>query len=151
MLYIYKYPLEFTLFMNRNLRIILIEDDIDDVEILQDALDHHHVKFTMTVLKDGSAAIQFCKRAEYTPDIIIMDFNLPRVHGREVVSMIRSTPQFNSTPILILSTSSSKEDISFAYGAGADRYLVKPTTLESINATVKVIIEMAKGRSVASQ
>ncbi len=148
MVYIYKYPLEFTLLMNRNLRIILIEDDLDDVEILQDALVNNHVKFSMTVLKDGSEAIQFCDQANYTPDIIIMDFNLPRVHGRDVVKMIRSTPQFDTTPILILSTSSSKEDIAFAYNAGADKYLVKPTTLQSINETVRVVVEMAGGRTV---
>ena len=148
MVYIYKYPLEFTLFMSRNLRIILIEDDLDDVEILQDALVNNHVKFSMTVLKDGSAAIQFCTLAEFTPDIIIMDFNLPRVHGREVVKTIRSTPRFDATPILILSTSSSREDIAFAYNAGADKYLVKPTTLESINETVRVIVEMADGHTV---
>jgi DNA-binding response OmpR family regulator len=135
--------------MSKKLRIVLIEDDTDDVELLQDALDNHNVAYAMTVLKDGSAAAGFCETAEFLPDIIIMDFNLPKIHGREVVNIIRRKPRFANVPILILSTSSSKEDIAYAYRAGADKYLIKPATIESIQDTVKTIVELA-GQSLVT-
>jgi DNA-binding response OmpR family regulator len=141
--YIYKIPNGFVFFMSKKLKIVLIEDDIDDVELLQDALNSHHVAYSMMVLKDGSAAAGFCETAEFLPDIIIMDFNLPKVHGREVISLIRSKSKFSNVPILILSTSSSKEDIAYAYKAGADKYLIKPATIESIDETVRTILQLA--------
>jgi DNA-binding response OmpR family regulator len=148
--YIYKYSNGFVFSMSKKLRIILIEDDADDVELLQDALNTHSVPYTMTVLKDGSAAANFCETAEFLPDIIIMDFNLPRLHGREVVKLIRCKNKFANVPILILSTSSSKEDIAYAYKAGADKYLIKPATLESIRDTVRTIIQLAEKNLVSS-
>lgn len=135
--------------MGDNLRIVLIEDDADDVELLQEALDARSVPYAMTLLKDGSAAISHFQHTEEFPDIVIMDFNLPRVHGREVIKKIRSNPRFSKTPILILSTSSSKEDIAYAYQVGADKYLVKPATVEAIRETVNTIIELAKNRSLS--
>jgi DNA-binding response OmpR family regulator len=148
--YIYKYSKGFVFSMHKKLRIVLIEDDTDDVELLQDALNNHNVSYTMSVLKDGSAAANFCETADYLPDIIIMDFNLPRVHGREVVNLIRCKKKFANVPILILSTSSSKEDIAFAYKAGADKYLIKPATLDSIKETVRTIVQLAGGTLVNS-
>lgn len=130
--------------MGNKIRIVLIEDDADDVELLQEALESRNVPFSMTLLKDGSAAISHFQQTEEFPDIVIMDFNLPRVHGREVIKKIRSNPRFSKTPILILSTSSSKEDIAYAYQVGADKYLVKPATVEAIRDTVNTILELAR-------
>jgi CheY-like chemotaxis protein len=134
--------------MNKNLRILLIEDDAEDVELLQDALDNNQVHYTMTILKDGSAASEFCNAPPFLPDIIIMDFNLPRIHGREIVKLIRCKTKFKNIPILILSTSSSKEDMEFAYKAGADKYLTKPATIESIRQTVATILHLAQRNTV---
>lgn len=130
--------------MVQKIRIVLIEDDTDDVELLQESLDAHNINYTMTVLKDGSAAVAFCETADFLPDIIIMDFNLPKVHGRDVIRKIRCNEQFSRVPILILSTSSSQEDIAYAYKVGATKYLVKPATVESIKETVDTIIELAR-------
>lgn len=132
--------------MNKKLRIVLIEDDIDDVEILQEALENENVSYSISILKDGGAAELFCETARTLPDIIVMDFNLPRVHGRDVIKMIRANKRFDSIPILILSTSSSKEDIDFAYNAGADRYQVKPATVDGIKETISTIFELCNAR-----
>jgi len=129
--------------MSNKIEIVLIEDDTDDVELLQEALDSRGVSYHITLLKDGSAAKTFLRKPHLVPDIVIMDFNLPRVHGREVIGCIRSNAQFSNVPILVLSTSSSKEDIAYAYEAGADQYLIKPSTIESINDTVRIIVQMA--------
>jgi len=137
--------------MNRTLRIVLIEDDTDDVELLQDALDIRNIAYEMLLLKDGSAAASYCENTVSLPDIIIMDFNLPRVHGREVVNFIRCRKKFSNVPILILSTSSSKEDIAFAYKAGADKYLIKPSTIEAIQQTIDTILDLAARKQVSSR
>jgi len=136
--------------MNKKFRIVLIEDDADDVELLQESLATHKVDYAMTVIKDGSAAIQFCDTAEFLPDIIIMDFNLPKVHGRDVIDKIRCNEKFSQVPILILSTSSSKEDINYAYEVGADQYLVKPATIEAIKQTVDTIVQLAGRKTVSA-
>jgi DNA-binding response OmpR family regulator len=136
--------------MSKKIRIVLIEDDTDDVELLQEALEKNSVSFEMTVLKDGSMAASYLEKVSALPHIIIMDFNLPRVHGREVISLIRANEKFANVPILILSTSSSREDIAFAYSAGADKYLVKPSTIEAIKETVCTILELANNKTTFS-
>jgi DNA-binding response OmpR family regulator len=136
--------------MSKEIRILLIEDDAEDVELLQDALDNNEVAYTMDILKDGSAAYEFCDKITFLPDIIIMDFNLPKIHGREVIKLIRCKSRFKNIPILILSTSSSKEDMEFAYKAGADKYLTKPATIESIKETVQTILQLTH-RNVQSR
>ena len=121
----------------------MIEDDADDVELLQEALTENGVDFEMTVIKDGNAALTHFKEEGPLPDIVVMDFNLPKVHGRDVVREIRSNERYKSVPVLILSTSSSSMDINYAYEAGANNYMVKPATLEAINATIAVIVDLA--------
>lgn len=141
--YIYKYPLKKIGVLMKKFSLVLIEDDADDVDILTDALDMNDIQYEITWLKDGSAAVSFFENSEMLPDIIVMDFNLPRVHGRELVNFIRSRKRLDPVPILILSTSSNSEDIAYAYRSGADKYLVKPATVEGIKETVSVILEMA--------
>lgn len=137
--------------MSHEIRILLIEDDIDDVELLQEALTSRSIPFIMNVIKDGSAAVSFCEQiSDFLPDIIVMDFNLPRVHGRDVISKIRCNERFANVPILVLSTSSAKEDIAYANQVGADRYLVKPATIEAIQETVDTIVGMVKRRSFSA-
>ncbi|HEX6914351.1 MAG TPA: response regulator [Chitinophagaceae bacterium] len=129
--------------------IVLIEDDVDDVDILQEALKDRKIPFEMRVIRDGSAAVEYIRSTTEQPEIIVMDFNLPRVHGREVVHKIRSTERFRKIPILILSTSSLEADIDYAYQAGASKYLVKPATLEAITETVETILRLT-GRTIVS-
>ena len=137
--------------MSRKIRILLIEDDIDDVDLLQEALESRNVPFVMNVIKDGSAAVNFCEESsEFLLDIIVMDFNLPRVHGREVITKIRCNGRFANVPILVLSTSSAIEDIAYANKVGADKYLVKPATIEAIQETVDTIVDMVKNRSLSA-
>lgn len=127
----------------RKIQILLIEDDADDVELLQEALAENGVEYDMTVLKEGNEALSYLREDKQLPDIVIMDFNLPKVHGREVIREIRANPKFANIPVLILSTSSSSTDINYAFEAGATSYLVKPATIEAINQTVSTIVELS--------
>jgi CheY-like chemotaxis protein len=71
-----------------------------------------------------------------------MDFNLPKVHGREILKHIKRTDNFKDVPLLILTTSSSQDDIDYSYKEGANRYLIKPTTASGIRNVVEVIQEL---------
>src|SRR5579871_4334033 len=91
--------------MDTNLLILLIEDDGDDIELLEDALRTNGVHHKLLTLNDGNAALEHIASGTAHPDIIILDFNLPKVHGREVVLGIKSSDWAN-IPLVVLTTSS---------------------------------------------
>src|SRR5690349_20095484 len=113
-----------------SLKIFLIEDDLDDIELLQDALLKQGVSYIMEDVNDGSAALDYIRHNKGNPDIIILDMNLPKVHGRDILPVIRDSENFRHIPLLILTTSSSIDDIEYAYKNGASKYLKKPATVD---------------------
>jgi CheY-like chemotaxis protein len=129
--------------MNKKIRILYIEDDPDDVELLQDSLTNHGVDYDMEVIMDGKEAIDFLRKCVSSPNVIVLDYNLPKVHGREILKEIRSLNLLSDLPVLILTTSSSQADINTAMANGASRYMIKPTTLAGIKNTVDSIVELA--------
>ncbi|MDR3681498.1 MAG: response regulator [Flavipsychrobacter sp.] len=126
------------------MKIFLIEDDTDDVELLEEALKANKIIYEIDVAKDGSAAVEYVKSGKVNPDVIVLDFNLPKIHGRDVLIEIKSVSAFKNIPLLILTTSSAKEDIEYSYKHGANKYLIKPTSIKQIKETVDVIVELAK-------
>jgi CheY-like chemotaxis protein len=98
---------------------------------------------SMHVIKDGGNVSGYLQNAQDVPDIIVMDFNLPKVHGRDILKNIRRTELFKNIPIVILTTSSSQTDIDYSYKEGASKYLIKPNTTEGFRAVVKTIQELA--------
>jgi CheY-like chemotaxis protein len=133
--------------MDTNLLILLIEDDPDDIELLEDALKTYMETngggFQMETLNDGNAALDYMGRGAAHPDIIILDFNLPKVHGREVVLGIKSSPYAN-IPLVVLTTSSSREDMDFAHRQGVAQYFTKPTTQAEFARIVNTIVRLAQ-------
>lgn len=125
------------------IKILLVEDDLDDIELLQHALLSQRVNHTMKAIHDGAKAIEYIRTCGDCPDIIILDFNLPKVHGREIILEIKSLANFKAIPLLILTTSSAQSDKDYAYANGADKYLVKPTEIEQINDLVSTIVSLA--------
>ena len=128
------------------LNILLIEDDLDDIELLRDALLKQGVSYIMEDVNDGSKALDYIQLNKGNPDIIILDMNLPKVHGRDIIPAIRDSKNFSHVPLLILTTSSSPDDIDYAYKNGASKYLKKPATVDDIRETVETIIELAGKR-----
>jgi CheY-like chemotaxis protein len=128
------------------LKILLIEDDLDDIELLQDALIKNGVSYIMEGVNDGSQALEYIEQNKGNPDIIILDMNLPKVHGRDIIPVIRASENFGQIPLLILTTSTSADDIEYAYKNGTSKYLKKPSTVEDIRETVRTIIELAEKR-----
>lgn len=129
------------------LKILLVEDDSDDVDLLREAFDDNNVSIEMDVIKDGGLVNDHISKSSSYPDIIVLDFNLPRVHGRTLLKMFKSTPGFNSIPLVILTTSNAQSDIDYAYKEGADKFLIKPTTLKGINEVISTILSLAKKSS----
>jgi CheY-like chemotaxis protein len=125
------------------MKMLLIEDDLDDIELLQDVLSAQGVVCEMEIANDGSAAVDYIKNCRDLPDIIILDFNLPKIHGKEVMLEIKSDPSFKNIPLVILTTSSAREDMDYSYKNGANKYLVKPNTLAGLHEIVKEIVHVA--------
>src|SRR5688572_18956947 len=125
------------------LNILLVEDDPDDVELMQDALQDNGIAFHMEVVRQGDRVLSFLETCKNFPNIILLDLNLPKMHGREVLSRIKLSKEFKHIPVVILSTSSSKSEREFCLSAGATKFLTKPTTVEGFNKTIQSIMEIA--------
>ena len=117
---------------------------MDDIELLQEALSSRNVSYQMKTINDGAEAVSYVRNCVDCPDIIILDFNLPKVHGREIIVEIKSVASFKNIPLLVLTTSSAKEDIEYAYANGADKYLVKPVDTGKTNEMVATIVQLYK-------
>jgi DNA-binding response OmpR family regulator len=129
--------------MEKKIVILYIEDDPDDIELLQDALSSNNVNFEMKVIMDGKVAIDYLRQCNQCPNIIVLDYNLPKVHGREILKEIRSLSALKHLPVLVLTTSSNQMDMNTAIENGASGYMIKPTTMAGINHTVQSIVELA--------
>jgi len=123
------------------MQIFLIEDDLDDIELLQDALAG--ISHDLYIANDGDAAIDLIKSGSIVPDIIILDLNLPKIHGREVLLEIKSFDAYRHIPLVVLTTSSANEDITYAYENGANKYMIKPNTGDELKEIVKAILQLA--------
>ncbi len=122
---------------------LLVEDDADDVQLLQEALVENNIACEMDVVMEGDKVVPFLNSLETPPDIIVMDFNLPKIHGKDVLVAIRSLPAFKSVPVVVLTTSASPHDLQFAMKYGANRFITKPSTIQGFNAAVKEIASAA--------
>ena len=129
--------------MPEGIQIFLIEDDVDDIELLEVSLKDNKVDYSMDVVMEGDKVQDYLRNCKKLPNIIVMDFNLPRVHGREIIKQIKSNAEFRNIPLLVLTTSTAKEDIEYSYKMGADSFITKPTTIQGFNATVGTIVQLA--------
>ncbi len=124
--------------------ILLVEDSEDDVELTRAAFDDAHVANRLFVASHGEEAIDFVRRRPPfedapRPDLILLDLNLPRKDGREVLEEIKGDPEFSAIPVVILTTSSSDEDIARAYQHHANSYIRKPVTFDGLIEAVKTL------------
>ncbi len=114
--------------------ILLVEDNPADIQITRRALRDSAVPVQLIVVRDGQEAVEYLLReGSYKnspdwrrPDLILLDLNLPRVTGREVLQRIRSTPALQIVPVVVLSTSKRLEDVHDLYVMGANTYIEKP-------------------------
>ena len=126
--------------------ILLVEDNPGDVRLTREALKEGKVLNTLHVVGDGIEALDFLRhKAPYVkvphPDIILLDLNLPRMDGRELLAEIKSDPNLRRIPVVILTTSKAEEDIIKSYDLHANCYITKPVDLDQFITVVKSVEE----------
>jgi DNA-binding response OmpR family regulator len=122
--------------------ILLIEDDYDDIDLLQDALGDNRIVYKMDIINEGDKVHSYLESIQNLPHIIVLDFNLPKKHGKEILKEISADGRYNHIPLIVLTTSSAKEDIEYSYKMGARHFITKPTTLAGFNKTVEIICSL---------
>jgi chemotaxis family two-component system response regulator Rcp1 len=126
------------------IEVLLVEDSPGDVRLTKEAFKDAKVHINLHVASDGARAMAFLKReGEHSnaprPDLILLDLNLPRKDGREVLAEIKESPTLKSIPVVVLTTSSSEADILRSYQLHANCYITKPVGLEGFLTVVKSI------------
>lgn len=117
--------------MHNPIEILLIEDNPADIRLTQEAFREARLHNTMHVVQDGVSAMAFIRQtAPYQqaprPDLILLDLNLPKKDGREILSEIKADPHTRTIPVVVLTTSADEEDVLRSYDLHANAYLVKP-------------------------
>jgi CheY-like chemotaxis protein len=115
--------------------VLLVEDDAGDVLMTRDAFEHYKIRNTLHVVTDGEQALQFVRQQrEFAgaprPGLIMLDLNLPRRDGLEVLAELKADPQLRLIPVVILTTSQAEEDIIRSYALHANAYVSKPVDFE---------------------
>jgi len=131
-------------FYGRPIEILLVEDSPGDVRLTQEALVESKVNNKLNVVVDGEEAMQYLRqKGKYSdvllPDLILLDLNLPRKDGREVLKEIKQDPGLKKIPVVILTTSRSEQDIIKTYESHANCYISKPVDLEEFLRVVRSI------------
>jgi two-component system, chemotaxis family, response regulator Rcp1 len=129
---------------NGCIQVLLVEDNPGDVRLTKEALKEGKLLNQLTVVGDGVEALSFLrKQGTYAdapqPELILLDLNLPKKDGREVLAEIKADPNLRRIPVVVLTTSSSEEDILKIYDLHANCYITKPVDLEQFMGVVKSI------------
>src|SRR5438309_11981698 len=130
----------------RAIEILMVEDNPGDVRLTREALKGGKVLNRLHVVEDGVAALDFLYRRPPhedapRPDVILLDLNLPKMDGREVLSKIKSDDALKVIPVVVLTTSQAEEDVLRAYRLSANCYVTKPVDLHQFNRIVQAIEE----------
>jgi CheY-like chemotaxis protein len=122
--------------MNADLiSVLLVEDDPGDVLLIREAFADYKVGNVLTVASDGVEAMRFVRgQGEYAgaerPDLVLLDLNLPRKSGAEVLEEIKSDPELSTIPVIVLTTSEAEEDVMRSYRMHANAYITKPVDFD---------------------
>jgi CheY-like chemotaxis protein len=126
--------------------ILLVEDNEGDIILTLEAFNDVKLKNTVSVVRDGEEAVQYLNREgafqdAIPPDFILLDINLPKMDGKEVLAYIKNHDRFKTIPVVMLTTSSSEKDIKDSYNAFANCYITKPVDFEKFIQVIRSIEE----------
>ena len=130
----------------RLIEILLVEDNPGDARLTQEAMHEAKVRNHIHVVEDGVEAMQFLRREGRfgeapRPDLILLDLNLPKKDGREVLAELKSDPALRCIPVVVLTTSRADEDVLRAYDLHANCYITKPVDLDQFMKVIRLIDE----------
>ncbi len=129
--------------------VLLVEDDLEDIEIAERAFKKGRIANPFYTVRDGEEAMEFLRQeGRYSgpvdaprPGLILLDLNLPRLDGREVLRLIKTDPDLHRIPVVVLTTSSEEADVLGCYDDGANTYVTKPVEFEKFLQAVVTIGE----------
>jgi chemotaxis family two-component system response regulator Rcp1 len=128
------------------IEVLLVEDNAGDIRLTKEALKEGKVRLNLSVARDGVEAMAFLRKegvfaGTARPDLVLLDLNLPKKDGREVLRDIKNDPQLLRIPVIVLTTSESNEDILSTYGLHSNCYITKPVDMDQFVKVVKLIEE----------
>lgn len=119
--------------MMRPFRILLVEDSASDARLVKEAAKEVSLPVDIRVAEDGVSAMEYLSRAAagqaLSPDLVLLDLNLPGKNGREVLAEIKSSPQLKQLPVIVMTSSPAEDDIAVVYELNANSYVTKPADL----------------------
>jgi CheY-like chemotaxis protein len=126
------------------IEVLLVEDDPGDVLLTKEAFADNKVKNNLNIVSDGEEAVAYLRRQEpyaeaSRPDLVLLDLNLPRKDGREVLKDIKADPELRSIPVIVLTTSEADDDILRSYDLHANAYVTKPVDFDAFIRIVRQI------------
>ncbi|PSL56042.1 response regulator receiver domain-containing protein [Saccharothrix carnea] len=124
--------------------VLLVEDDPGDALMTQEAFEHHKIRNQLHVVRDGVEALEFLRRqGQYEdaprPGLILLDLNLPKMDGREVLAEIKADETLRPIPVVVLTTSEAEEDVMRSYNLHANAYVTKPVDFDRFIEVVRQI------------
>jgi CheY-like chemotaxis protein len=128
----------------RPIEVLLVEDDPGDVLLIREAFEFNKVHNNLHVVSDGEQALAYLRRegehaGAHRPDLVLLDLNLPRKDGREVLAEAKQDPELRTIPIVVLTTSEAEEDVLKSYQLHANAYVTKPVDFERFVSIVRQI------------
>jgi CheY-like chemotaxis protein len=124
----------------RLIHILLVEDNEGDILLTTEMLEENEIIDKITVIRDGKLAIDFFETLQNPPpDLVLLDINLPKKSGHQVLQFIKTNPNFNQIPVIMLTTSSAEKDISLAYEHYANCYITKPVEFSEFTTAISKI------------
>jgi CheY-like chemotaxis protein len=126
------------------IEVLLVEDDPGDVLLIKEAFEFNKVHNNLNVVNDGEQALSYLRRQgphteAHRPDLVLLDLNLPRKDGREVLAEVKQDPDLRTIPIVVLTTSEAEEDVLKSYQLHANAYVTKPVDFERFVSIVRQI------------
>lgn len=129
--------------MKKVIHVLLVEDDPDDVELLETAFKDNSIQCNFTVISHGDRAVPYLNSCQELPSVLMLDLNLPKVHGKDILKSIKSISRYKELPVIVLTTSSLQSDKDFCLHAGASYYFTKPTRVIELDKIVNAVVEIA--------
>ena len=130
--------------VGRAIEVLLVEDDLADIVIIREAFEHNKIHNVLRVVRDGQQGLDYLyQRGAHSdaprPDLVLLDLNLPKYDGRELLQQVKSDPTLCHIPIVVLTTSAAEEDILRSYQLHANAYVTKPVGFERFMEVIRQI------------
>jgi CheY-like chemotaxis protein len=121
------------------MRILVVDDSAEDIQLLEEAIQEYGLDVELESASDGELALRRLRNGQPLPDLVLLDLNMPRRSGREVLAELKQDAGLRALPVIIFSTSSSPFDVEDCYDRHANSYLVKPIDFDGLGDVVRAL------------